>query len=284
MRNPRSQVRRDGTAAESASQATNTSAGRPEEPRPPEPNPHKEAPPVQAGGKAASVGGNEDASKNRLAAKSEEHHREPWAPFPVGLSLLRSDPKPYVSPSLRGLACNDWRDGETLDIVCGTFARHGHILRELLSPELDDSDAIAFLESLSIAEEVHVKMNTAKEGVGSAAPSTFLLPGLARRHRLDEAGVLEWVCSDFEGVGWLIVERVLPRLNSDCERLELVEALVLAEAVVDRGGSQTELADLPPGEDQTRLAKLAVQLRADIMRGEPLKAESLQQRVSGRAA
>ena len=179
-----------------------------------------------------------------------------------------------VNVHLAGIA-----DGEQPDALLAEFLSEAI---DLFIPELetqvlgqikDDWEAGLFAEMLLIAKEInHYGLFRGKSGPASVdgacqSPMDFLLPGLSGAVDVKDAReVLYLLAQAIYSRRVIIQDRILTGLPVGIERIVLTEALVVAQAVVDRAEGDAEMEEWDRTNKPTALMQLAWKAKADYHR------------------
>jgi hypothetical protein len=193
-------------------------------------------------------------SKDEADAYAAMREHKLRSPLEIGLEMIGYGDQPdsrlaeYLAGIIRDFAPDLWT----------------HVISQL-----DDREAAYFGEVIALAEDVAhyyaVLDHGEKDTYDSRPfPRSFSLPGYANYQILNDPGdVLFYLADSLNRNREAILERILEPEQDRVGRLELVEALVIAQAVMDRAGGDDEIENCERTHTYTRLVQLSWKIKAE---------------------
>ena len=195
---------------------------------------------------------------------------EPRAREVRGRSVQPQPPRRLeVMLFLPGLAGQECSDELLLDYICRVFRDHEIDIVGLMLPKvLDDHRVVDLLQAIEFAKTV-AACNDAEgvlPGIDYVCPN---LAGLARAIPVSIGSLLFDMCSITYNLEEMICQTMVQERNLSYKgRIEWAEVLVIAEAVIHRGGCHTELDELETSgsTESSALQKQALAITARGLR------------------
>jgi hypothetical protein len=189
-----------------------------------------------------------------------------------------------ITVSVAGCRMVDWSDVELLHVLCESLALNAWAIRKrILLPIGPEFKAVAMLEALAMAEIIAQQVAFdgraaephpvwEKWAVKRDFNCTLPLAGLAGRRRVHSCReLLEAIAEPAMNYSKEISKKVLVPLEDVNRKLELAEALVIAEAVYQRAGAEASFETtagtrlFPGGRPETFLERQARECKFKVL-------------------
>jgi hypothetical protein len=171
--------------------------------------------------------------------------------------------------SLEVVGCGDEDDSRLAEFLAGVIRDFAPDFWTHVISKLDDREAANFGEVIELANEVssyYAALDRGEKDSGNSTPfpRRFFLPGYAKYKVMQTPeDVLFYLADPLYRHREAICKRILEPERIGVDKLQLVEALVIAQAELDRAGGDDETEACEQSGDHTRLVRLSWKIKAE---------------------